>query len=115
MAKIREDLVGVVVALLKEGGFVTLRSGETVPDDIEVGSHVLENPAESMPPIVDQAPSSPRLSPPPPRAGKGSNAKAWRSYAIQAVAAAGLNIDIPEDAQRGDIIAALVDAQIRVE
>lgn len=39
----------------------------------------------------------------PPRGGAGSGESAWRAYAAH------LGIDIPEDADRGDIIA-LVDA-----
>jgi hypothetical protein len=52
---------------------------------------------------------------PPPLNGAGSAAPAWRDYAIKAVAAAGLEIDIPEDAKRGDIVDALKSAGIRTE
>lgn len=51
----------------------------------------------------------------PPKSGAGSGAEAWRDYATKAVAAAGLNIDIPADAGRGDIIDALNSAGIATE
>lgn len=51
----------------------------------------------------------------PPKAGAGSSADAWRDYAAKAVKAAGLNIDIPADAKRDDIIEALEGAKIPTE
>ncbi|MEF2979099.1 hypothetical protein [Subtercola sp. YIM 133946] len=48
----------------------------------------------------------------PPRVGAGSGTDAWRSYALAAVAKAGLNIDIPEGTKRDDIVAALEEAGI---
>jgi hypothetical protein len=53
MAKIREDLVGVVDAGNVEGdGRLSLKAGETVPDGVVVGDHVLaeEKPAEDEKP-----------------------------------------------------------------
>jgi len=51
----------------------------------------------------------------PPRRGAGSSTDAWRAHAVTQVAAAGLNIDIPDDATRNDIIAALEAAGLRTE
>lgn len=48
----------------------------------------------------------------PPKAGAGSSVDAWRDYAEKATKAAGLNLDIADDATRADIIAALDDAKI---
>lgn len=52
---------------------------------------------------------------PPPLNGAGSGAPAWREYAIKSTAAAGLSIEIPDDAKRSDIIDALHSAGIRTE
>ncbi|WP_345750106.1 hypothetical protein [Microbacterium rhizophilus] len=51
----------------------------------------------------------------PPKGGKGSGKAEWRAYALAATAAAGLNIDIPEDATRDDIVEALESADIPTE
>lgn len=51
----------------------------------------------------------------PPRAGAGSSQEAWRAYAIAATSARGLNIDLPDDTTRADIIAALDGAGIPTE
>lgn len=48
----------------------------------------------------------------PPLNGKGSSAGAWRAYAIAAAKARGLNIEIPEDAKRDDIVEALTAAGV---
>lgn len=50
----------------------------------------------------------------PPSKVAGSAAK-WREYGIAAAAAAGLQIEIPEGAKRGEIIEALEGAKIRTE
>lgn len=51
----------------------------------------------------------------PPKSGAGSAADAWRAYAVAAAKRAGLNIDIPGDATRADIIDALNGVQIPTE
>lgn len=51
----------------------------------------------------------------PPMVGKGSSAADWRVYALAAAEKAGLSIEVPEDAKRADIIAALEGAQIPVK
>ncbi|QJU54340.1 hypothetical protein SCB71_14435 [Herbiconiux sp. KACC 21604] len=51
----------------------------------------------------------------PPMVGAGSSADAWKAYAVAAVAKAGQNIEFPEDAKRGDIIAALDEAGIQTK
>lgn len=48
----------------------------------------------------------------PPLTGKGSSVDAWRAYANAAALARGLNIEIPEDAKRGDIVEALEAAGV---
>ena len=51
MAKIREDLVGVV-----DAGEHALKAGDTVPDGVTVGDHVLaaEKPAPKDEPAEDK-------------------------------------------------------------
>lgn len=51
----------------------------------------------------------------PPLNGAGSSKAAWLDYATKATAAAGLQIDIPADAKRDDIVEALRSAGIPVE
>lgn len=50
---------------------------------------------------------------PPPLQGSGSNTEAWRTYAVKATAAKGLEIEIPADAKRSDIVEALNTAGVR--
>lgn len=51
----------------------------------------------------------------PPRGGAGSGADAWRAYGVAAAKAKGLEIEIPGDATKTDIIEALKGAGIPVE
>lgn len=51
----------------------------------------------------------------PPRGGAGSGADAWRAYGVAAAKARGLEIEIPGDATKTDIIEALKGAGIPVE
>lgn len=51
----------------------------------------------------------------PAKAGPGSTTAAWAEYAAKATAARELNIEIPADAGRDDIIDALNDAGIPTE
>lgn len=51
----------------------------------------------------------------PPLTGAGSSTDAWRAYAVAATKAAGLQLDIPADAKRGDIVEALKSAGIATE
>ncbi|RCL91799.1 MAG: hypothetical protein DBW62_00655 [Microbacterium sp.] len=51
----------------------------------------------------------------PPKHGAGSSTDAWRDYAREATGRAGLNIEISDDASRGDIIDALAAAGIPTE
>lgn len=51
----------------------------------------------------------------PPKAGPGSGKKAWAAYAVDASAAQGMKIDIPGDATRDEIVAALTEAGIPTE
>lgn len=48
----------------------------------------------------------------PPLVGKGSSTDAWRAYAVAAAKARNLNIEIPADAKRADIVDALTGAGI---
>lgn len=123
MAKIRTDLEGVVVALDSNGTGITLYPGDTVPEGVEVGAHVLDGKPskdapktkKTEPPAKPAAPAQPTELTAPPRAGKGSTVDAWREYATNATAAHGLNIDFPDDVKRDEIIDALTDAGIPVE
>lgn len=51
----------------------------------------------------------------PPKKGPKATVEAWREYGLAAAKRAGLNIDIPADAGRGDIIEALAEAGIATE
>jgi hypothetical protein len=133
MAKIRKDLEGVVVAAGAYGEAVILRAGDKVPDGIEVGDHVLQKKPGtaqddgSTPSGTEGAgsPATPAAGPtqpagtgsltPPPLVGAGSSTDAWREYAKQSTAAAGLTLEIADDAKRGDIVEALKTAGIATE
>ena len=67
-------------------------------------------PDPAAPPVAP-AEQKPALTPPP-KYGSGSGTDAWRTYATQAARDRGLNIHIPGDAGRADIIEALVAAGI---
>lgn len=75
----------------------------TQPADAQQGTPAAPNP-----------PAQTSLTPPP-KSGAGSSADVWRDYAVKATAAAGLNIDLPADAKRDEIIAALAEADIATE
>lgn len=105
MVNIREDLTGVTIVRDAAGQDHILYPGDPVPAGITVGSHLAAGSSKP-----EQSGS--RI---PPKAGPGSGAKAWREYAAETVAAAGLNIEIPADASKSDIIEALEEAQIPTE
>lgn len=142
MAKIRKDLVGsVLVTLPGQSDPVVLVAGDTVPDGVEFGEHVLakkESKSESGKPSKPaKSEKAPKSTPAPaaadsaadgttgatgagsltvpPIVGAGSSTDAWRAYAVAATAAAGLQLDIADDAKRGDIIEALKSAGIATE
>jgi len=120
MAKIREDLDGVVVAVGETGQPIILRAGSTVPKGVEVGSHALaakssdEDSHEEPTGSATGSPDASELSLPP-RGGAGSGADAWRAYGVAAAKAKGFKIDIPADATKTDIIEALKSVDIPVE
>lgn len=68
-----------------------LRAGTEVPDGVNVASQYIEDgaPAEPNPP-----------SDIPPKGGPGSGVEAWAAYAAG-------KVEVPEDAKRDDIVAAL--------
>lgn len=118
MAKIRKDLIGAVLVENPDGGDpIVLVAGDKVPDGVKLGDHVLAPKSEKD----DSAGSTPAATPNdgalvvPKIVGKGSGADAWREYAGKAIAAAGLQIEIADDAKRSDIIEALKGAGIPVE
>ncbi|TLF33235.1 hypothetical protein [Microbacterium sp. 5K110] len=120
MAKIRDDLEGIA---LTETGLI-LRAGDKIPKGVKVGDHLLaEKNADDV--YADEGKedgagsdtgssgaSEPSL---PPRGGAGSGAGAWRAYGVAAAKAKGLEIDIPADATKTDIIEALKSVDIPVE
>lgn len=106
-----------------------LRAGAIVPDGVaaesleklaargfleELEIPVADSPGD-LPPTVpvipvggEQPPAGPAASgdeqgtvSPPPKAGQGSSAEAWRTYA------AAVDVEVPADASRDDVIAAL--------
>lgn len=99
MATIRSDLDGVVV--IPGNPPVILAAGDTVPADVTIGDHVLDDQATSA---GDTVPAKGRAPVEPPRSGPGSGAKAWAAHA------ASLGIEVPDGASRDDVIA-LVDAR----
>ena len=119
MAKIREDIEGVVVAVGATGEPVILRAGDDVPDGVTVGDHVLVSSDDGSDEEGAAGGGTGLASAPdlqvPPRGGAGSGADAWRAYAAAAATAKGLEIEIPADANRDDIIEALKGADIPVE
>lgn len=124
MAKIRKDLIGSVLVNDPDGGDpIVLVAGDKVPDGVELGDHVLANKsedtksseAEEQLPGGDTGSSDAPAPSLPPRGGAGSGADAWRAYGVEAAKAQGLEIDIPADATKTDIIDALKGAGIPVE
>lgn len=75
-------------------------------------------PPPATPESSDQTPGASTTPPAlviPPKGGAGSDAESWRTYATEAATRAGLNIEIPADANRADIIEALSGAGIATE
>lgn len=48
--KIRDDLVGVVIATTSDGTTVTLNAGDEVPEGVVVGDHLTAAEVKSKPP-----------------------------------------------------------------
>ncbi len=122
MPKIRDDLFGVVLAYDENGYPVTLAPGDDVPTGVSVGAHVLGDtepqPAKAKPKKAPEKAAVPNGRPddaPPPKAGAGSGIDTWRAYAVTAATKNGLQIEIPDDAKRDEIIEALSDAGIPTE
>lgn len=140
MAKIRDDFEGITIVRTGSAQDVVLRAGDEVPDGATVGDHLLA-PKTSAPSGVQEPPQQPQepaggangdggtggegdgggsAETPgeltaPPKAGAGSGTDAWRAYAVAAVKAKGLQVEIPDTATRADIIEALEAAQIPTE
>jgi len=139
MPKIRSDLEGVVYVEIDYVGRVTLVAGDEIPDGAVVGDHLIDHTPEPEPepetetsteqtdsnpeqpepetgqkadepeqvaPAPEQPPAAPVVAPvkEPARSGPKGTTAAWKAYAE------GLGIDVPDDAQRDDIID-LVDAR----
>lgn len=85
MVKIRADLMGVVHVYSNGADAKVLKAGDEVPEGYVVGDHLLDEPAE---PEGDGEPKAP--------AGNASRA-AWAEYA------AGLGLEVADDATRNDI------------
>lgn len=119
MAKIRDDLEGIA---LTETGLI-LRAGDKIPKGVKVGEHLLaekhadDDDDEGQEGGAGSDTGSSGASEPslPPRGGAGSGADAWRAYGTAAAKAKGLEIDIPADATKTDIIEALKSVDIPVE
>jgi len=96
MRRVKAD-VGTVYVTDGEGNRHAFRAGDEVPDWA----------AERMVDVIDDRPAA---APPsdggePKRAGKGSGRDAWHAYAES------IGLDVPDDASRDDIIAAVDAAQ----
>ncbi|WP_203822645.1 hypothetical protein [Paractinoplanes ferrugineus] len=94
-----------------------VKVNEPAPEVPAQGAVPVSEPAPDLPtrpaePVAEPAPDEPDedvpadLPEPPPRAGKGSGLNAWRAFAD----ATGVGYE--PDADRGDIIAACVDAGV---
>lgn len=114
MAKIREDLIGITIVRDAAGQDHIFGAGAEIPKGLFVGDHLLAAPTKGE---GKKAEESAKIaeSVMPPKGGPGSGAPAWRDYATAEVAKRGLNIEIPDDASRDDIITALEEAQIPTE
>ena len=55
--KIRDDLDGVVYVHLSGGGVACLTAGDTVPDGVTVGDHLIAKAAKPAAPAEDDAPA----------------------------------------------------------
>lgn len=95
MAKIRDDLDGVVLQYGEDGELHTLRAGDDVPDGVFVGDHLTAAPDRDEP-EPDGTPSKPRGN---------SGRDAWVEYATT------LGVEFDGDATREDIKAAIEAAQ----
>lgn len=108
MPTIRDDLEGVVYITRDHGASapLVLRAGDTVPDGVTVGEHLLSGRVY-MPKATSAAlTGTPDDDAPvePPRSGRGASKAAWAAYA------ATLGIESAPDASREDIIAAVDEA-----
>ncbi|MGX9346636.1 hypothetical protein [Microbacterium sp. KNMS] len=133
MAKIRDDFEGITIVRVGTVDKI-LKAGDKVPKGVTVGDHLLapkgtdaEPAQEPQEPAGDQTgdtgtgdqgtgdEGAQTALTAPPKAGAGSGTDVWRAYAVEAVKANGLNVEIPEGATRADIIEALEAAQIPTE
>lgn len=82
-----------------------LKDGSTLPDwaDGIVGEHVLRDVRGEQVPTDEPGPK------PPKRSGPGSSAAAWRNYAAKN------GVDVADDADRDEVIAALEAAEVAVD
>lgn len=128
--KIRSDFEGITIVRVGTRD-VVLRAGDTVPEGVYVGVHLIETKVEPDEAAgdgsetneePDEADESSEAGADkgasleiPSRHGPGSSTEAWRAYAVAAAAEREFNIDIPEDAGRAEIIEALASAGIPVE
>lgn len=136
MAKIRKDLIGSVLIENPAGGDpIVLVAGDKVPEGVVLGDHVLAKKDTGTASVeadvsaggtdgagAQESAAGESTQPPaeaslvvPPLNGAGSSKAAWLDYAKKAAQAAGLQIDIPADAKRDDIVEALRTANIPVE
>ncbi len=99
-------IANVLLAHPKTGERHLLKDGSTLPDwaDGLVGKHVLRDVrGEQVPVLGTDRPK------PPKRSGPGSSAAAWRNYA-------GKNgVDVADDADRDEVIAALEAVEVPVD
>ena len=92
------------VYLQVDGNIVGFGPGDDLPDEVarQIGAHAFE---DGVHPLGDKPAAS---DGPPPKAGAGSSADAWAAYADG-------KVDVPDDAKRDEIIAALDAAGIATE
>lgn len=89
------------IGLLEEVELLEVPEADS-PEDLPPIPPVVPGGAEQPPtPPADAGDGVQLEVAPPPKAGQGSSAEAWRNYAV------GLGVEVADDAPRDDVIAAL--------
>lgn len=93
------------------GEVVLLAAGGQVPDwaTDQVGEHLLTPSATTPEPQTPAASTKPAGDGPPPKGGAGSGAPEWRAYAARK------GVEVPADANRDQVVAALTAADAPTE
>lgn len=98
------------------GQSATFGPGDALPDwavaaisNPDVWAERGDSPDPEPEPKAPAAPVQPATGGPPPKGGAGSGAPEWRAYAARK------DVEVPEDANRDQVIAALTEAGVPTE